>query len=75
MIISNMSRHIEEDFERLSELDKMYLVEKEREMIEEWQRWEEEYAEKHPVIITVKFLNENRNEKELEKVEIDSEKH
>lgn len=41
-----MYKYIEEDFERLSDLDKMYIVEKEREMIEEWQQWEEEQEEK-----------------------------
>ena len=36
----------EEDFERLSELDQMYLLEKEREIIDEWQQWEEEQQKK-----------------------------
>lgn len=66
-----MNRHIEEDFERLSELDKMYLVEKEREMIEEWQRWEEEHMERLPAIINIKFLNED--ETQLEKTPAHSE--
>jgi len=35
-------RHTEEDYERLSLLDKMYLQEKEQDMICEWQQWEEE---------------------------------
>ena len=41
-----MSGYIEEDFERLSELDKMFLLEREREMIVEWQQWEEEQEKK-----------------------------
>lgn len=51
-------KHIEEDFERLSEMDKMYLMEKEQEMIHEWQQWEEE-QEKLPakIIITIKEKN------------------
>lgn len=31
-----------EDFERIPELDKMWLLEKDREMFVEWQMWEEE---------------------------------
>ena len=39
-------RHTEEDWERLSELDKMYLLEKDREIMEEWMEWEEEQQRK-----------------------------
>lgn len=31
-----------EDWERIPELDKMWLLEKDREMFVEWQMWEEE---------------------------------
>lgn len=31
-----------EDFERIPELDQMYLREKEQDMFVEWQQWEEE---------------------------------
>ena len=31
-----------EDWERLPEMDKMYLIEKQREIEEGWQQWEEE---------------------------------
>jgi hypothetical protein len=34
-----------EDYERLSEMDKMYLMEKEREIEEEWRRWMDEHDE------------------------------
>ena len=37
---------IEEDFERLSELDQMYLWEREREIVDEWMEWEEEQRKK-----------------------------
>jgi len=53
-----------EDYERLSEMDKMYLAEKEQEMIHEWQQWEEEQEvkEKLPAKIVVKIKKEE-NEK------------
>jgi hypothetical protein len=35
-----------EDFERVSYIEQMYLLEKEREMIAEWQQWEEEQKDK-----------------------------
>jgi len=42
--ISDMShRCMNEDWERISELDKMWLLEKEAEMFVEWQRWEDEH--------------------------------
>ena len=34
-----------EDFERIPEMDKMWLLEKDHEMFVEWQQWEEEQAE------------------------------
>lgn len=43
-------KHIEEDFERLSKIDKMYLIEAERQMIEDWQQWTE-YQEQLPAQI------------------------
>lgn len=52
-------RHTEEDWERLSEMDKMYLKEKEMEMIHEWQQWEEEQREKLPAKIIVRTKEEN----------------
>ena len=46
-------RHKEEDWERLSILDRMYLIEKEQEMINEWQQYEEEHK-KLPAKVVVK---------------------
>jgi len=46
-----------EDYERLSFLDKMYLIEKEQEMIHEWQQYEEEQC-KLPAKIVVKTKEE-----------------
>ena len=43
---------IEEDFERLSEMDKMYIWEKENEVWEEYQHWIEE-LERLPAKIEV----------------------
>lgn len=61
-----------EDYERLSEMDKMYLAEKEQEIIHEWQQWEEEQVvkKKLPAKIVVKIKKENhekekRNEKAI----------
>jgi len=48
-------RHTEEDYERLSLLDKMYLQEKEQDMICEWQQWEEE-QNRLPAEIVVKKI-------------------
>ena len=42
-----------EDYERLSELDRMYLQEKEQEMICEWQQWSEE-QERLPAEVILK---------------------
>ena len=50
-------RHTEEDYERLSLLDKMYLQEKEQEMICEWQQWEE-HQNRLPAEIVVKKIKE-----------------
>ena len=52
------NKFIKEDWERLSDLDKMYLIEREREIAEEWQQWEDEHhEEKLPAIIrTIKVL-------------------
>jgi len=59
-----------EDYERLSEMDKMYLVEKEQEMIHEWQQWEEEQGvkEKLPARIVVRTKEGNIKNKENEKI-------
>lgn len=64
-----MTKHIEEDWERMSELDKMYLLEKQKEIEEEWQQWEEE-QEKLPAKIKVKKKNETEisNKDKLENV-------
>jgi len=42
---------IEEDFERLSILDKMYLLEREREIADEWMQWEDEQEKKKDEIV------------------------
>ena len=47
-------KHLEEDFERLSKMDRMYLIEAERQMIEDWQQWTE-YQEQLPAQIEVKI--------------------
>lgn len=59
-----------EDYERLSEMDKMYLAEKEQEMIHEWQQWEEEQGvkEKLPARIVVRTKEGNIKNKENEKI-------
>lgn len=58
-----------EDYERLSEMDKMYLKEKEMEMIHEWQQWEEEQEikKKLPAKIVVKTKNKSYEQKEKTK--------
>lgn len=43
-------KYLEEDFERLSLTDRMYLIEAERQMIEDWQQWTE-YQEQLPAQI------------------------
>lgn len=43
-----------EDFERIPEMDKMWLLEKEREMFVEWQMWEEEQARQPAEIVVLK---------------------
>lgn len=62
-----------EDYERLSEMDKMYLAEKEQEIIHEWQQWEEEQEvkKKLPAKIVVKIKKEENakiNSKESNRV-------
>lgn len=61
-----MYKYIEEDFERLSDLDKMYIVEKEREMIEEWQQWEYEQEEK---VAKIRLIMPNIEEYDKERQE------
>lgn len=51
------NKFIEEDFERLSEMDKMYIWEKENEVWEEYQDWIEK-QEKLPAKITIKLSNQ-----------------
>lgn len=51
-----------EDFERLSELDKMYLQEHEYQMICDWQQYEEQ-KEKLPAEITLKSDNKVKSKK------------
>lgn len=43
---------IEEDYERMQELDQMYLAEYQREVEEEWQQWELE-QQKLPARIVI----------------------
>ena len=48
-------RHIEEDWERLSSLEKMYLIEKQKELEDEWQEWcEEQEREEAEIVIKTK---------------------
>ena len=61
-----MSGYIEEDFERLSELDKMFLLEREREMIVEWQQWEEEQEKK---VTKIRLIMPNIEEYDEERQE------
>ena len=61
-----MSGYIEEDFERLSELDKMFLLEREREMIAEWQQWEEEQEKK---VTKIRLIMPNIEEYDEERQE------
>ena len=61
-------KHIEEDFERLSMLDKMYLIEHEQEMINEWQQWEEENS-KLPAKIIIKESKNGRVKKSVKSIE------
>jgi hypothetical protein len=35
-------KHLEEDFEMLPKIEQMYLLEKQREIEEEWREWEEQ---------------------------------
>jgi hypothetical protein len=42
---------MEEDWERLSDTDKMYLLAKEREIEEEWMQWEDEQERKPAKIV------------------------
>ncbi len=44
--------HLEEDWESVSILDKMWLIEKEKQMFVDWQQFDEE-QEKLPAIIKV----------------------
>jgi len=56
---------IEEDWERLSELDKMYLYEKHREMEEEWHQWEEKHKKRLPAKIKVIIPKPEPNEQSI----------
>lgn len=48
-------KHIEEDWERLPEIEKMYLIEKQKELEDEWQEWyEEQEREEAEIIIKTK---------------------
>lgn len=46
----------EEDFERISELDKMWLLEKDQEMFVEWQMWEEEQERLNRIPAKIEIL-------------------
>ena len=41
--------------ERISEMDKIWLLEKEREMFVEWQMWEDENNQHLPAIVTMEM--------------------
>lgn len=61
---------IKEDFERLSEMDKMYIWEKENEVWEEYQEWMEK-QEKLPAKIIVKMpeeLNQEEYDRERQRI-------
>ena len=48
-------RYTEEDWERLSELEKMYLIEKQKEIESEYEEWENEQGNKRlPAIVKIK---------------------
>ena len=47
----------DEDWERLHELNQIYVIEKQREMEEEWQRWEEEQEQKNRKPARIKIIN------------------
>jgi len=53
-----------EDFERVPEMDKLWLLEKEQEMFVEWQMWEEEQERlaKQPARIVVLTPQEHEAE-------------
>jgi hypothetical protein len=61
---------IEEDFERLSILDKMYLLEREREIANEWMQWEDEQEKKKNEIVmeAVIYLKEETYDRERQRV-------
>lgn len=54
-------KHIEEDWERLPEIEKMYLIEKQKELEDEWQEWyeEQEREEAEIIIKTKKVIMKN----------------
>lgn len=54
-----------EDFERIPELDKMWLLEKEEQMFVEWQQWEDE-QDQLPAIITMEMPKFERDEVEFD---------
>lgn len=47
-----------EDFERIPELDQMYLKEKEEEMYVEWQQWTEENIQPAEIVVLTPVENE-----------------
>lgn len=59
-------KDVEEDYERLSEIDRMYLIEKENEMIYDWQQWTE-YDERQPAKINIVKINKDDKRRENEK--------
>lgn len=65
------NKFVEEDWERLSETEKMYIWEKENEVWEEYQEWIEK-QEKLPAKIIVKMPEElNQEEYDRERQEVD----
>ena len=54
-------RYTEEDWERINSLNEMYLIEKQREIEEEWQQWceEQEREEAEIIIKTKKVIMKN----------------
>lgn len=62
-------KHLEEDWERLSEMDQMYVIEKQKEIEEEWQQWEEEQQRKKKlpakIIISKEEYEKNKTERRV----------
>ena len=66
-------KHLEEDWERLPELDQMYVIEKQREVDAEFQQWMEEQEERGPATIEIKVKgHETSGGDKLQREPVDS---